>query len=235
MNAYVITIRGNEQSEAGAAKCIQSSKDVGNEFDIQVDSAVTPGIVDDEMKFHGIEWTYPWDDHQERPELGLRLHPYTTRSKAARMACFMSHYRLWQKCDAYREPILILEDDALWVRKLDPEALMQSVYNIIGINDPRGATRKADVFHRIVSPKDENEAWYFAEAPWVDTNPRVPQGLAGASAYLMKPAGAWHALNLVDRLGAWPNDALLCKQLVPLLGCTRTYYTRVQKTPSTLA
>jgi len=114
---------------------------------------------------------------------------------------------------------------------MDPAVVLSTPHIIIGINDPRGATRKAQLFHDGVRGA---HAPTVLDVPWVD-DPEVPQGLAGASAYLMKPAGAWHALNLVDRLGAWPNDALLCKQLVPGLGVTRTYYTRVQGTRSRLA
>jgi len=61
----------------------------------------------------------------------------------------------------------------------------------------------------------------------------VPQGLAGNSAYIIKPAGANNLLNAVKEHGLWPNDAIMCKQLIPRLGVTKEYYTRVQGLPST--
>jgi hypothetical protein len=231
VKAYVITIAGNDQSEASAAKCIQSSKDVGNEFEVETLNAFVPDDVGAEMTARGIPWTYPWYEPEDRPEIGLRLHPYTTKRRKARMACFLSHHALWRECAEFQDPILIMEDDALWVRKLEMH-IAESHHSIVGINDPRGSTRRSTIFHKQV--QERQGADWVVDVPWVDDY-QVPQGLAGASAYLMKPAGAWHALGLVDRLGAWPNDALLCKQLVPLLGCTRTYFTRVQRTPSTLA
>jgi len=77
---------------------------------------------------------------------------------------------------------------------------------------------------------------YVVEAPWVDDDHHVPQGLAGASAYIITPAGALAAIRLVERFSGWPNDALLCRQLLPgMLGVTTTYHTRVSGTPSRLA
>ena len=61
----------------------------------------------------------------------------------------------------------------------------------------------------------------------------VPQGLAGNSAYIIKPAGAKQMIELVDEYGLWPNDAIMCKQLVKGLGVTKKFYTKVQRTRST--
>ena len=61
----------------------------------------------------------------------------------------------------------------------------------------------------------------------------IPQGLAGNSAYVIKPEGAERMLDLSQRYGMWPNDALMCRQLVPNLGVTRNFYTRIQGLRST--
>jgi len=61
----------------------------------------------------------------------------------------------------------------------------------------------------------------------------VPQGLAGNSAYIIKPAGAKAVLDATKEHGLWPNDAIMCKQIINNLGVTKTYYTRVQGLPST--
>lgn len=226
MKACAITIEGNEQSEASAARLIESSKTVGNEFDVVTFTATTPDNVADEMKRHGVTWNYPWEGTRD---CGLlRLHAYNTTNRDARIACFMSHFRLWTL--VREEPILILEDDAVFIHKLDPETLLGSHFHAIGINDPRGATRKSYEFHRAVQSQSAN----ICATPWVDEI-HVPQGLAGASAYLMKPEGAVAAICLTQGMGAWPNDALLCRQLCPWLGVTKTYHTQVQGTPSSLA
>ena len=61
----------------------------------------------------------------------------------------------------------------------------------------------------------------------------VPQGLAGNSAYIMKPSGAKKMLDLVAQFGLWPNDAIMCRQLIPTLGVSKTSFTGVQGLPST--
>ena len=72
----------------------------------------------------------------------------------------------------------------------------------------------------------------YQYTPWIDSQ-SVPQGLAGNSAYIIKPEGAKQMLELVDRYGLWPNDAIMCRQLFPLLGVTKTHYTWIQGLRST--
>jgi len=40
-------------------------------------------------------------------------------------------------------------------------------------------------------------------------------------------------IELAQEHGMWPNDALMCYQLVPKLGVTRNFYTRIQGLRST--
>ena len=70
--------------------------------------------------------------------------------------------------------------------------------------------------------------------PRIDVD-MVPQGLAGNSAYIIKPWAAAEVIKRVKQLGAWPNDAMLCYQnfRANFLGVTKKYYTKVQGTPST--
>jgi GR25 family glycosyltransferase involved in LPS biosynthesis len=121
-----------------------------------------------------------------------------------------------------------LEHDALFIKKVDYEAILKSNYDIIGINSPASATRRAHQFHDIVQGK---AAW-IQPVPDIDEF-NIPQGLAGNSAYIIKPTGAKNLLNTVKKYGVWPNDAIMCKQLIPNLGVTKTYFTRIQGLPST--
>ena len=72
----------------------------------------------------------------------------------------------------------------------------------------------------------------FQPAPYID-DLKVPQGLAGNSAYIIKPSGAIKMLKLVEEYGLWPNDAIMCKQLIPNLYVTRKFYTTIQNLKST--
>lgn len=223
MKAYIITIEDNKESFDATMRCKQSTN-----ISIDVFKAFTPRDVPAKMVEEKLQWTYPWDTPKHDFATGLKLSPYRTQQKAARIACFLSHYQLWKNCLKADEPFLILEHDAIFLRELETDAIMKAKCDIIGINDPRGATRKAIDFHEKIQQRPQT----VQPVPRID-DPLVPQGLAGNSAYIMKPSGAEKMLKLVKEFGAWPNDAIMCYQLIQSLGVTKTYYTKVQGTRST--
>jgi len=223
MKAFIITLKNNETSSDAALRCMHSAN-----IPIDTFKAFTPRDVPAKMMEENLEWTYPWNEAKHDFASGLYLTPYRTNKPAARIACFLSHYDLWKKCIQLDQPIMILEHDAIFIRNIEPEKLLDTKYDIIGINDPRGATRKSQLFHeKIQAGKKE-----IQRAPEID-EVSVPQGIAGNSAYIIKPSGAKKLLSLVNEFGAWPNDAIMCRQLIPTLGVTKTYYTKVQGTEST--
>lgn len=229
MQAYVITIDGNYTSEKAANELTRSSQSVGNDFDIIPFHAVRPDNAEKNLSDAGLKWTYPWSRPKVDIASGLTLTPYVTADKGKRISCFLSHYYLWKKCAEGNENVLVLEHDALFTKKID-SSVTSNNYGIIGINDPRGATRKSIIYSNMI----QESRYPVQPVPRID-NPMVPQGLAGNSAYIIKPWAAKQVLETLSRLGAWPNDALLCYQnfRMNFLGVTKQYYTRVQGTPST--
>lgn len=229
MKAYAITLKDNEVSENGTGNLVKSSEAVGNDFEIQRYDAVTAKESLGQLAVLNLVWNYPWDKPIRDIATGLLKTPYPTKNYDARIACALSHYHLWLKCYKENETIIILEHDAIWKKKLPNWVTEDSNYDIIGINDPRGATRKSSLYHQLVQ-KGEGLIQY---PPVLDDTPYIPYGLAGNSAYIMKPAGAKKMLDLVAEYGLWPNDAIMCRQLVRKLGTTKIYYTGVQGLPST--
>jgi GR25 family glycosyltransferase involved in LPS biosynthesis len=124
-------------------------------------------------------------------------------------------------------PILILEHDAKFVEKIDFDVNEVNSY-IVGINNPLGATRRSREFYSTIV----NNVRWLQPVPKID-HFDIPQGLAGNSAYIIKPKGAEIMLDLVKEHGLWPNDALMCRQLVPKLSVTKKFYTQIQGTRST--
>ena len=228
MKAYVITILGHALSESAADNCIASSEHVKNDFKIEKFEACTPIDVGDVMNEYGLEWNYPWEGQVRDLKSGLTLSAYRTQDPLARMACALSHYMLWQKCQNSNEPILVLEHDAKFMHKLDPQYILDSRYNIVGLNDPIGATRKARLFKERIKKATKP----ITPIPHIDSF-EIPQGLAGNSAYIIKPAGATAVIEAVEEYGLWPNDAIMCRQLVKKMGVTKKFYTMVQGLPST--
>jgi len=228
MKAYAIVIKDNKVSEDAFYTLIESSDKVDNQFTIERLDATTQEFANVTLRGAGLKWSYPWEGQSIDFASGLTLKSYPTAYKERRIACFMSHYRLWHECIKLDEPILVLEHDAIFTQKLDYQYILDSKYDIIGINNPLMATRKAKVFHDMI--KDHPQE--IQPVPDIDEF-NVPQGLAGNSAYIIKPAGANNVIEAAKQYGAWPNDALMCKQLIPNMGVTRKFYTKVQGLPST--
>lgn len=227
MKAYAIVINGNKVSEQGYSHLVQSSKDVGNTFPINKFEAITPPYVKATMEEHNIKWNYPWVGKHVDFATGLTKSAYKTKNPDARIACALSHYLLWKTAVKLDEPILILEHDAYFTDKIDFDPDRTKMW-AIGINNPLGATRKAREYYTAIV---NNDAWCQL-APTIDKQD-VPQGLAGNSAYIIKPQGAQKMIDLVKQFGLWPNDALMCKQLMPRLGVTKKFYTKIQNLVST--
>lgn len=229
MKAYVITLTDNELSTDAAANVIKSSVVHENEFSIETFDATIPEQVNDEMTLYGLTWNWPWETHVRDIASGLTKTPYLTANKNKRIACFLSHYRLWKSCVNMNESLLVLEHDAKFIKQLKIEDLENSKYDVIGINDPRKATRKSQMYHDAV----QQQRGVVVDCPKIDMD-IIAQGLAGNSAYYIKPKGAQKLIDLVDEFGAWPNDAIMCRQLMPnKLGQLKKYCTTVQPVQST--
>ncbi len=226
--SFAIVLKDNDVSETGFKNLTKSSNDVGNKFEIERFNAVTPNEVNETLKEFGLNWNYPWEGYVfEEKIYKLKKSAYSTRVKEKRIACSLSHYKLWDQCVKINKPILIFEHDAYIIKKID-EDIFNSGYDILGINDPRGATRRSNVFHNII----QNSKLDFLNVPIIDEM-IIPQGLAGNSAYIIKPNGANRLLYLCKELGLWPNDAIMCQQLVPNMGVSKTYFTKTQGLQST--
>jgi len=223
MKAYIITLTTNPQSVQAAKRCIKSAN-----IHIDIFDAVNENDAERIMREEGINWKYPWKGEQMDFKAGLRKTAYATKHPLRRVACFLSHYMLWKLCADKNEPLMVLEHDAIFVKPFDETAFMKAECGIISLNDPRGATRKAQDYH----DKLQQNPKTIQRVPTID-DLMIPQGLPGNSAYIIKPTGANKMLELVKEYGAWPNDALMCKQLIQSIGASKIYYTKVQGLSST--
>lgn len=228
MKAYAIVIDNNEISESGYSTLAKSSWDVENEFTLDRFNAIIPKNVEELMSSMNVWWNYPWEGSVIDFQSGLVKTAYTTKDFRKRMACSMSHFCLWNKSYETGENILVLEHDAKFIRKMDID-ISKTSYGVIGINNPLGATRKSQIYHS----KILNNPNPIQQVPYVDDDTKVPQGLAGNSAYIITPWAAEEIIDKVYEYGLWPNDALMCRQIFSFLGVSKKYYTEIQKLPST--
>ena len=247
MDAYIISITNNHESTVATRRLMLSIKDSKSDINAFVYDAVTPRNLEESMNkvfpkssiLPPISYTYPTEGTRFDMKSGLQLSAYPTKDLRKRIACFMSHYNLWLKCITDDKPIMILEHDALFTDKFQYSKIEDRFKgDILALNSPLGATRRASLYRdkireivdkKAKKPKDNIS---IVLVPWIDDK-IVPQGLPGNSAYIIKPAGAKKLVELTNEHGIWPNDALMCKQLMPgKLQQVFPWYTKVQKIDS---
>ena len=219
MKAFVITLFNDRYSLASAEKTLKTAKQMNDDLHIEMVRAVTPDKIKDTT------YSYPVEGETSVYE-GMTLIGYKAKDIGKKIACSLSHMNLWNKCVQLDEPIMILEHDAVFIRKFRPSKILKSIDDgdVLMINDPRGATRRGMVYHENIIKNDFGV--HVVEG--VNTpDENVPDGLAGNSAYVITPAAAKKASKLQSSIGIWPNDALLCKQLFP--GNLKSYYPYITK------
>ena len=214
--AFVIAMPGHAASQDAADVCIESIHATGSTLTPKKWPAVTPKTLE------ACEWRWPAKKKITCAYTGLTLTAYKNRDVQARIACAQSHYQLWQQCVALDQTICILEHDAVFTRRFD---LTDFEGGAMALNDPAGATFRAQEYDRALSLG-------INAVPWV-TDRIIPQGLPGNSAYVIKPWAAQQLIDTQDRIGWWPNDAIMCRQLFDWLRAVKPYYTRVQGLAST--
>ena len=236
MKAFIITMSDNADSLRLTKVCKESILTTDSVLEVQHFEAVQPP----QLYKHNVEifdgefvpWRYPERDTESHLDFstGLFLKAYPTSDIKRVMACSLSHMKLWKWSVENNETIVVLEHDAVLTRKFDPEHLLHDhAWGAVGLNDPRGNTRKGQLFHNIASQKEGIQS-----VPSIDTTqePPLPMGIAGNSAYIIRPWAAKQLLETTKTLGLWPNDAIMCKQLFPWLRVVYPYYSTTQRNVS---
>lgn len=180
-----------------------------------------------------VPWTWPTRTFDDEFDFytGLYKKTYPAVDQNRVVACALSHFRIYKLCVEANEPVMVLEHDALFARDFDMNIMSDTSWGAVGLNDPRGNTRKGRKFHELVALCGEG----IHRVPTIDepTEPPLPMGLAGNSAYIIRPELAKKLLKEIERIGMWPNDAILCRQLFPNLRVYYPYFTYVNKGKST--
>ena len=218
MKAFIITLMKDVWSLSYAERCLQSIQDTESEIEATLFEATTPETI------FPVAWTWPTGKKITCPKTNLFLKPYKTYDNNKRIAAAQSHYRLWQICESMNEPIMILEHDAIFTRQFTQPKQFDGI-GAYSINDPRGATFKAEEYHNSLNDG-------FNSVPWIAAK-NIPQGLPGHSAYVITPWAARDIIKKQNNIGWWPNDAIMCGQLCEWLFVYKPYFTKTQGIKST--
>ena len=235
-----LIIKVDNAGDEYVKRLLSSIDETESEIEAEVFRATTPmTLIEDLASIQSIDtdnllWTWPTKDEENELDLltGLYKRRYAAKDVNKVVACMLSHMRVWDYCIINKEPVVVFEHDAYVTRKFRAEDVMGDGFKggIVGLNDPRGATRKAALYHEKVSGLKGLQPTPVLDEP---TEPPLPSGLAGNSAYLITPTGARRLLDKTREIGMWPNDAVMCRQFFPWLQVVYPYYTKVQGVVST--
>ena len=103
--AYIITVKGNQVSEQLSKRCQQSCEQVGQPYTVWDAFDGT----------NGKEIYYP--DHLKNQDQFKWLKQMNDRLTIGEIAAILSHFSLWCHCVTIDEPIVVLEHDAIMVKK----------------------------------------------------------------------------------------------------------------------
>jgi len=208
LKAFVIEI-DLDYSKKMAARCIESAARYG--ITVERFKGVHADNARQVMEDEGLEWTWANNNKSTAvcPKTGLLQVPYVTQDMDARIGCAMSHYLLWKMCAAQDDPFLILEHDAKFCNPI-PDQVVQNFTSACMVNDPAGSTPGGNEWSMTLRMKGNG----LHDKTIARRDPKIPDGLAGNSAYLLRPATAQKLIDLYKEVGVWPNDATMCRQLI---------------------
>ena len=237
VKAYVIQMSDNDHSVKCYKNLVQSNEDTNtNIVPIAFEATQPKDIIRhtrEVFDYAPVVWSWPKKEAEDKPHLttGLFMRHYKAVDQDRVIAAALSHYRLWKHCVELDEPIMVLEHDAFFTRRFDIADLKDHKWGAVGLNDPRGATRKGMKFHQIMQSNGKG----VQPVPVIDEPGELPlpMGLAGNSAYVLRPYAAKELLDTVRTIGMWPNDAVMCRQLFRWLRVVNPYYTTIQRGVST--
>jgi len=148
-------------------------------------------------------------------EQNRKCHPYSFKgpnskytedeitglSQPGVMGCFFSHYRLWKKCIDLNEPIMIFEDDVLFVRPYKSVEFDEVLITVFGNR------RKSDKY------------WQYFENP--QGEPRAKDywqaSMPGTPGYAIKPHAAKKLVDFYDAGPTFlPSDNAMMSMIIKI-------------------
>lgn len=187
-SAYIITVKGNENSEKYSQRCQESCQQVGMPYTVwdAYNGIGTPGHIEPPPLFK---------DDRFMNSIKITDH-YLTRGE---VACALSHISLWLHCATIDKPIVIMEHDAVMVKKFE---YMES-YNTIVYLGGSEWTHQGWKIYPIPPHASEGPNYLF---------------ICRAHAYAIDPAMAKNLLSYVLKMGITaPLDIMMRADLFTIV------------------
>ena len=130
IKGYIISLANHHDSTLASRQLIASINKTKSEIDVKILPATTPETIGDDLKkityidASNLHYTYPQVGEKYDMRSGLRLRAYETGNLQKRIACMVSHMRVWQECIDQGQIVAVFEHDALFTRQLLNERAM---------------------------------------------------------------------------------------------------------------
>ena len=236
LDAYAIVNVHDNQSQYGSRRLVQSEHNVQSFRQIFLFPATTSetaekdllriSAVDDARR---IQWTWPLKEGETvmDPETGLTKSYLQDHNPTKLINNTISHIRLWDLCIQQDRPIAILNHNITFNFNFSWEHDVISrgfVNGVVGLNARNVETRNNDYFISRMQDLPKGTIHKTPSLEFADLGINNPQPFMGHGAYVITPWAAKEGFKLIERVGLWPIQFLLCRQLAPW-----TYITWPQK------
>jgi GR25 family glycosyltransferase involved in LPS biosynthesis/predicted O-methyltransferase YrrM len=198
--AYVITLPGNETSEKCTARCVDSLNAVGMKYEL------FPGFDGTDRK------VIKTPDHLKDQQWIKWIKVADHLLSPSEIACAMSHIALWAHCVSINKPIVILEHDALMLKKytkMPGLCCVDTLGHMYWTNEAI-AKLKLQNISMLQEYLKENELHTFNDFPFLNVANENYLYQLGQHAYAIDPYAAKKLLTTVINQGlTQPNDTLV--------------------------
>lgn len=183
--AYIIQVKGNEKSERLARRCAKSCED------IRMSYTFWDG-------YDGVSGNLKAPDHLKNHTVMNMIRISDHFMRKGEVGNFLSHVSLWSKCVEQDQPLVILEHDAIMVRKYP----VHTMYNSICY---------------LGSDEQYNRGWKTHLTPLHGTMGPNYHFICRSHAYSIDPAVARHLLSHVLRYGVSSSiDTFMRADIFPI-------------------
>jgi GR25 family glycosyltransferase involved in LPS biosynthesis len=200
MQSFIITLMERPDSVRHAQECAKSCSSFG------IPAQLHPGFFLD-----------AGNDFLQSKGISIRknLIPRLIKKMSARgvVGCFASHFSLWEMCAAQTETYLILEEDALMVRKL-PDYAFDGVLSLDPLLADRSDYLQAfwELQKQEIDEVSEDSLVYFN----MTTDGESFRYMHGGYAYLIKPQAASRLVRATCERGYLAADVMINDATVPV-------------------
>ena len=198
MKSYIIVLKNHEFSEKLARECIVQANKFG--LDVQIFDAI---------------WGQDYKEHMSSTGL-VPGRVRKNKMSLGHYGNFFSHYYLWQMCVEINEPVIILEHDGYFIRKL-PEDILDNFTDALklDIENPYAADYDKKINDNLSQPLK-----YFDSVEGIHKKKKCGWYTWGSYGYIIKPSGAKKLISWVKENGFISTDNQIASYILDIYICS---------------